>query len=435
MRGAIRYMLLATAVLLLAAGTAQASGFSIYEAGARATALGGAFTATADDGSALFYNPAGISFIEGRSIQGDFMPITPEFNFAAATTQSDNIGMSSPATAKTVSQTFPIPGLYYTSNHGTISWGIGAYAPFGLGVKWADPETYIGRTTSYDVTIETVYGTPAISWRFAENFAISGGVDIARQTIDLNRFTQHPTTGENALDTNISGHSSINVTPCFGFMGHLSKFTLGAMYHWQKTMKYDDGEAKLENVASGDSYAWAAALLQGIGGTTHKITSELNLPSIMSLAVAYSFTEKIKLEFNAVHFGWSTFQSLNIKSDTSALNQEIHFNYEDSWQYRFGLDMGLSDHFQGMLGYVYDKTPQPLASVSPILADSNRNDYSLGLMWHNDHWRVTGAYMAVIADQRTNIENGEAVRNSTSYPVGTYSTVANIFAIGLGYRF
>lgn len=51
--------------LLLAAGLAHASGFSIYEAGSRATALGCAFTATADDGSVL-YNAA-CNFFSSRT--------------------------------------------------------------------------------------------------------------------------------------------------------------------------------------------------------------------------------------------------------------------------------------------------------------------------------------------------------------------------------
>ena len=66
MRNRLLCSLTASALALAVAGGAFASGFNIYEAGTRATALGGAFTAWADDGSALFYNAAGLSFLEGQ---------------------------------------------------------------------------------------------------------------------------------------------------------------------------------------------------------------------------------------------------------------------------------------------------------------------------------------------------------------------------------
>src|SRR5881396_3878631 len=47
--------------MLLASSAAFASGFALFEQGAKATAMGGAFAATADDPSAIFYNVAGIA--------------------------------------------------------------------------------------------------------------------------------------------------------------------------------------------------------------------------------------------------------------------------------------------------------------------------------------------------------------------------------------
>src|SRR5207253_2494155 len=52
---------LSTAVALAISPVAFGSGFSIFEQGAKATAMGGAFAATADDPSAIFYNVAGIA--------------------------------------------------------------------------------------------------------------------------------------------------------------------------------------------------------------------------------------------------------------------------------------------------------------------------------------------------------------------------------------
>src|SRR3954466_5250323 len=61
LRSLAKLWLLITAVLLIVSGAAYGSGFSLFEQGAKATAMGGAFAATADDPTAIFYNVAGIA--------------------------------------------------------------------------------------------------------------------------------------------------------------------------------------------------------------------------------------------------------------------------------------------------------------------------------------------------------------------------------------
>src|ERR1700737_2053550 len=65
---------------------ARASGFSILELGGRGAGMGGAFTAIADDGSALFYNPAGIGFQKGLRIEMDGFLVKGNYNFFPAPT-------------------------------------------------------------------------------------------------------------------------------------------------------------------------------------------------------------------------------------------------------------------------------------------------------------------------------------------------------------
>ncbi|MCL4810069.1 MAG: hypothetical protein KJ062_20105, partial [Thermoanaerobaculia bacterium] len=60
-RSGLAGLALLAVVALVAAGPASAAGFSIFEAGSRSTAMGGAFVAQADDLSAMFYNPAGLA--------------------------------------------------------------------------------------------------------------------------------------------------------------------------------------------------------------------------------------------------------------------------------------------------------------------------------------------------------------------------------------
>ncbi|HJX16451.1 MAG TPA: outer membrane protein transport protein, partial [Candidatus Deferrimicrobiaceae bacterium] len=56
-------------VLLFAATSAMAGGFRLPEAGAKAMSMGFAFTAQANDPSAIYFNPAGIVQLEGNNVK------------------------------------------------------------------------------------------------------------------------------------------------------------------------------------------------------------------------------------------------------------------------------------------------------------------------------------------------------------------------------
>jgi len=416
---------------LVGTHSAYATGFSIYEAASRATALGGAFTANADDGSAVFYNAAGLSFIEGQTAELNIIFIKPDFKFSGQLNKTDPL-----QTGEGDPQTFLVPGAYYTHNGGgKFAFGIGVYAPFGLGVKWKDPETWVGRRINYDVTIETVYVTPAVSFKASESLALAIGLDIAHQNLNLNKFTPEPDFGTNAIDTEIDGSSNINVTPSLGLMFRPDeKISFGIMYHFKKTMVFDDADATLKNVQS-PSEIWAGNLINGLGGSEQKLSSELNLPYILSFGLGYQFSESFRAEVDYVRFGWSTFDQLVLDFDNDNLDQAIDFNYENSWQVRIGAEFDLNEKFTFMGGFVRDKTPQPLAAVSPLLPDSDRNDYSFGVAYHAATYDITLSYMYVDGEERTNIENGEPVRNDTDYPFGTYAANANLFGVGFSYHF
>jgi long-chain fatty acid transport protein len=53
------------------------SGFALFEAGARGSALMGTMVARADDPSGIFYNPAGLVQLPGFQVMGGFSFIVP----------------------------------------------------------------------------------------------------------------------------------------------------------------------------------------------------------------------------------------------------------------------------------------------------------------------------------------------------------------------
>ena len=70
------------ALLLAAAIPAQGAGFLIFEQGAKAMGMAGAFTAQADDPSALFHNAGGIAFQNKRDFLLGGTLVTGEADFS-----------------------------------------------------------------------------------------------------------------------------------------------------------------------------------------------------------------------------------------------------------------------------------------------------------------------------------------------------------------
>src|SRR2546426_1173183 len=117
---------LAISLLLLAALLPINSyplGFRIPNQDAEATARGNAYVATADNPAALYYNPAGITQLEG---------IMAQYGLHIISVNSDYESPSGNAKSKFEIQ--PVPQFYatMTPKESALSFGLGIYAPFGL---------------------------------------------------------------------------------------------------------------------------------------------------------------------------------------------------------------------------------------------------------------------------------------------------------------
>jgi tetratricopeptide (TPR) repeat protein len=134
---------LAAAALCLPAAAAHAA-FEDLGFGARAPGMGDAFTAVADDASAAYYNPAGLSNVERTKIMASHAL------FHTGLSDGSNLGMSGLAFATPITsgrngtlgvlwQQFSLSGVY-SEQTAQVSWGYrfdkqSAYEKFSLGAS------------------------------------------------------------------------------------------------------------------------------------------------------------------------------------------------------------------------------------------------------------------------------------------------------------
>ena len=112
---------------------ASANGFGLADQDAFATARGEAFVATADNPSAIYYNPAGITQLEGNNLRGGIYGIylDPSYSPPSSAPNSGNTYHSSDNLAA-------VPQLFYTHTlkNLPLSFGLGVYAPYGGNMSW-----------------------------------------------------------------------------------------------------------------------------------------------------------------------------------------------------------------------------------------------------------------------------------------------------------
>jgi len=411
-------------VAALPTGMAYAAGFSIGEFGGRSAAMGNAVTAQAYDASTLFYNPAGLGFLEGTQFYGNITVISPSAKFVGA----DPLFDSTVHDAK--EQIFPPLGLYATYRFNE-KWaaGISLTTPFGLGLAWEDD--FPGTPISKDAVLQTFYLTPLGAYQINPNLSVALGPDIVFSSLTLKRDVivfdtpGVPSTGTKELvEAKLEGSGQVAIGFAGGIMYRQEKFGLGAMYRHSIKLQADDGKAtfKIDPTYQG-------LLSQVLVDQTVK--AELSIPNYFVAGLYYKFTEKFGVEFDYAWYGWSIFDEIVLEFDDPTLNQTIPEGYKDEYQLRLGAHYDINEKFSVRAGFIYDRTPQPIESVSPLLPDDTRNDWTFGAGYKTGKFVIDGGYMYVDIGERSTVENGEG-KNDNGFD-GSYISHAHLFYLSLGY--
>ena len=163
------------------------------------------------------------------------------------------------------------------------------------------------------------------------------------------------------------------------------------------------------------------------------MSTAITYPNFFSVGAYYAFTPKFGAEVDYMWFNWSVFDEIALNFADPKLNQTIPEDYENSWQLRVGVHFEATDKLSLRAGYIYDKTPQPIESVSPLLPDNSRNDYSIGLGYNFGKVQLDLGYMLIDSGERSTVEDGVG-KNHYNFD-GTYTSLANLYYASIGITF
>jgi long-chain fatty acid transport protein len=171
----IRYLVL---ISLTWSESASAAGFRIYDQSASATGQSAAFAAQADDPSAIYYNPAGMTQLRGTQLSFGTLLIGGHTSFTSpsgATAHGDFGG----------SIAYPPPSNFYATVNfkdagyqafGNLSAGVAVLSPFGNMYRYRDNAPFA--TAVIRSALQLIDIKPTLAYKLTDQLSIGLGADI-----------------------------------------------------------------------------------------------------------------------------------------------------------------------------------------------------------------------------------------------------------------
>jgi long-chain fatty acid transport protein len=349
-----------------ASGLASAAGFALIEQSG--SGMGNAFAgaaATAEDASTIFFNPAGMSLLEGKQITvgGHLIDLSAKFT---------NSGSSKPAAIVTnplggdggdAGDLAVVPNFYFVMPIGEqLRFGVGVGAPFGLKTEYDDD--WAGRFQGIKSDLKTVNINPSLSFKVSEMFSVGAGVNFQRLDAEL--------TNAAVLAANTEGRAKLEADDdSWGW-------NVGVLFQPAPGTKIGASyRSVIDYTLEGTASATTAA---GTTVQSNPVTADVTLPDTFSLSIAQALNDQWELLGDISFTRWSEINRINVvNSNNGTLVDSLVLDFDDSWRYSVGVNYKLNDGWKLKAGVAFDETPVKGASSRTVrLPDNDRTWVSLG---------------------------------------------------------
>jgi long-chain fatty acid transport protein len=393
-----------------------AQGFGVYEHGTCTMGRAGVAAANpCNDGSAIFFNPAGLANITGFRVSAGSTLILPSGSFTR-----DATGFATDAP----SQSYLVPNVYLSRGMSDkVGLGFGVYAPYGLGTKWPTDDSFEGRFLGYHTALKSIYFQPTAAYKINDKFQVGLGFAYIHASVELHQRADLSTQvvpspsvppgtrfsalgisegtdfADAGLDASGSGFA-IN----FGAIWRITdKLTIGGRWLTRRTIKFE-GTVDFEQIPTGltlppghpfnlpplcvstaacqvdnlvapqFSTALNGALVDGPAST------EITLPPQGSIGFSLKANDKwtVMGDYQLVVWGWFNELTLDFENATTP-DIVLYEGYRDTHGFRVGVENAFSDKVTFRGGYLYHSAAAPSITVTPLLPEGSRNEFTLGV--------------------------------------------------------
>jgi long-chain fatty acid transport protein len=381
-----RAALLASALSLLPA-IAAADGIHRFQHGGRATSQAGAFTARADEPSAVTYNPAGITRLEGFKLQGglDFNNATDDY--------------ASPGQSHRANHTIQFPPAVYLTwrpeGPSRFAWGLGLDEPAWYRLDW-NTALFPGRSLARTREVRFFELHPVVAYELDDRWSVGGGLRYLVGELELGAnhagsLTFGPGSGGPAtvafeLENLVSADSEA-LSFDLGVHYHAVVWGFGAVYRHRADLAADgDFDVRLRDVSD-------PAFSQAVEGAFRPGRSRLSfeLPAEVRLGAWIAPYPELRFEADLALRRWSDLDSIDVllvvpvAQPLGSLSEirtfPVSAGWDDTLSLRLGVEGDLDERWSVGAGIAYEPSPVP-DNPDPGFPRGTATVYSVGGSYH-----------------------------------------------------
>jgi long-chain fatty acid transport protein len=171
-------LILILILILVSAGSVFAAGFALIEQSM--SGLGNAYSggaASAEDASTIFYNPAGMTLLNGRQLILGAHVIMPSVKFHNEGSTHVTGQPLSGGNGGDGGVTKAVPNLYYSRKVSDKFFvGMGINTPFGLATDYN--KTWVGRYHAVESDVMTVNINPSVAYKINDQISVGAGLNV-----------------------------------------------------------------------------------------------------------------------------------------------------------------------------------------------------------------------------------------------------------------
>lgn len=405
---------------LCATTPAWAGGFDVPDQDAFVIGRGMAFVATADNASAIYYNPAGISQLQGNNLRlGVYVP---NLDVTYKSPSGGSYNNQNPLHA--------IPQAFYTYTPESfpLSFGLGVYMPFGLSQQW--PQDTGFRTVAVEGTLSDYTVNPVVALKLAPNLSIGAGLTVNYGMLDLKQGYVWPAQPYDQFGFRGDGWAAgYNVGVLWK---PIEKISLGATFRSSTTYNLQ-GQTEVWNTTAyppgyPPQFQVPAFPQQRVDASTRE-----TLPLKVICGLSYRPTPEWNIEFNADYTDWNCVDRLTIQqSGPGAQTFVVPFEWQSSWYYELGVTHYFEKGWLVSAGYIYSENSVPSAYYSPLVSDMDHQFVSVGVGYRGKRFDFDVAYQLGWGARTV---SGSAPSATGQTADGKYDFLSNAVAVSVGLHF